>query len=140
MTRFYHNLTAFRRRHWYPRRPPNSWNWSKRGLEPNTVAEFYAVLWSFLEFLGRDAPIGELTQDIPEKFLAWLRHTPIAPRKRKRENRPTSFDAGSVTAFFHWIGWKADERGLRSETTVRKYWRYIAPFSSCSIRTTARKG
>ena len=69
-----------------------------------------------------------MTQDIPEKFLAWLRHTPIAPRKRKRENRPTSFDAGSVTAFFHWIGWKADERGLRSKTTVRKYWRYIAPF------------
>ena len=57
-----------------------------------------------------------------------MRHTPIAPRKRKRENRPTSFDAGSVTAFFHWIGWKADERGLRSEATVRKYWRYIAPF------------
>jgi hypothetical protein len=100
-----------------------------RSLDSVTVTQISNALWYFFEFVGADVAIGELDENIPEKFLHWLRTTPIAPRKRKgRANTPTSFDAESVAAFFDWIGWRMPPRGFRNEATVHRFWAEIAPF------------
>ncbi len=100
-----------------------------RGLDPRTVDEFRIALWSFVEFVGWDKPVWELAENTPEQFLHWLRSMPIAPRKRSKiAIRQTSFDARGVIRFFDWLGWRSGPRGMRSEATVRKYWRHIAPF------------
>jgi len=97
-----------------------------RELDKDTLAEYRTALWYLFEFLGCDPPCRELAGDTPPKYLDWLRKTPISPRMSK--TRPKVFTAAAVNAFFKWPPRKKTTAKLRTEQTVGKYWRHIAPF------------
>ncbi len=109
-----------------------------RELDPETVSEYRTAIWYLIEFVGCDAPLSELTAETPARFIDWLRKKPIAPRLAK--TRPKTFTAAAVSAFFQWPPRTRQTTRLRTEQTVGKYWRTIAPFlQAIGLPTELRK-
>ena len=99
---------------------------AERGIRQSTLTQFRLTAWSVIEFVGCDSPRRELPEDLPARYVEWLRTTPIAPRKSG--TLPKTISPESVRAFFMWPPRKKKADGKqREEQTIGRYWRHAAP-------------
>lgn len=93
---------------------------------PATINEYRYVVWSVFEFLGCDPPLRELTADLANQYVAWLKRTPVAPRCCKL---PRHVTAATVSAFFAWPPLRRKSTGRPpAAQTVKKKLTHAAPF------------
>jgi integrase len=96
------------------------------GLGDRSLSDYRNTLWSIIEFFACDPPIRELGDEAPRKYLAWLRETPVAPRRPR--SLPREITPGTVSGFLGWPPKRAAARGPRGEQTVGRYWRTAKGF------------
>src|SRR5208283_705274 len=94
---------------------------AKRSLNSLRLA-----LWSFIEFVGCDAPRRELPAGTPAEYRAWLSKTKAAPRKPR--SLPLSFSAAAVRSFLGEPPPRREEGRGRSGQTLGGYWARLTPF------------
>jgi integrase len=102
----------------------------QRGGSPRTPIDYRQSAWSLLEFLGINAPLRELGDDVGRRWLRWLRATP--PRQAKPWSMPKTFSPQNVSRF---LADRAAGRGTaavrrcakRKEATIGRFWRHGAP-------------